>query len=189
MRSASPRAISPPVLMPLPADEPDAALVRALQSGDRSALDSLFRRYSAELLRLASGLTSNTADAEDVVQDVFVGLSLALRRYEDRGTFRAWLRAVTVRTALMVRRRHASRRQAPLDEAHPATSGDSLAALALRDALVRLPEPLRDVFVLKVSEGYSHAEIAELLGIRSGTSEVRLFRAVRRLRDLLSEEG
>lgn len=175
--------------MPLPPDETDAALVRALQGGDRAALDALFRRYAAELLRLASGLTSSRADAEDVVQDVFVGLSVALRRYEDRGMFRAWLRAVTVRTALLARRRNANRRQATLDDVHPDATGDPHAALALREALVRLPQPLRDVFVLKVSEGYSHAEIAELLGIRSGTSEVRLFRAVRRLRDLLSDEG
>jgi RNA polymerase sigma-70 factor (ECF subfamily) len=48
-----------------------------------------------------------------------------------------------------------------------------------------LPDPLRVVFTLKEVEGYSHAEIAELLGIRSGTSEVRLHRAKARLRQLL----
>lgn len=153
------------------------------------ALEVLFRRYSPELLRLASGLTPTHADAEDVVQDVFVGLRLALRNYEERGTFRAWLRGVTVRSALAARRRKGARRETPLEDVlHAAVGRDATTPVALRDAVARLPESLRDVFVLKMVEGYSHAEISALLGISSRASEIRLFRAVRRLRDLLSEE-
>ena len=59
---------------------------------------------------------------------------------------------------------------------------------ALERALTTLPGTLRSVFVLKEVEGYSHAEIAELLGIRRGTSEVRLLRAIRRLRQELEED-
>lgn len=174
--------------MPLPDAESDAVLVERLRAGEDGALEIVFRRYASELLRLASGLTATTADAEDVVQDVFVGLRLALRRYEDRGMFRSWLRAVTVNTALAARRRQTVRREAPLEPTLSEQTRDQHEELALRDALAQLPEPLRDVFVLKMVEGYSHAEIGELLGIRSGTSEVRLFRAVRRLRDLLKEQ-
>ena len=166
----------------------DAALVARLRvAADSDALDTLFRRHAGELLRLATGLLAHHADAEDVVQDVFVGLRLALRHYDERGAFRAWLRGVTVRTALAARRRDTGRRESPLDHALETSAVEHTPDIALRDALVRLPQPLRDVFVLKMIEGYSHAEIGALLDIRAGTSEVRLFRAVRRLRDLLSE--
>ena len=169
------------------ADLPDdASLVASLQSGDRSALDELFRRHAAGLLRLASALVDD--DGDDVVQDVFVGLSLALRGYEERGTFAAWLRGVTVRTALSRRRRATQRRETVLETTlTTVTDPDPSDAIALGDALRRLPDPLREIFVLKLVEGYSHAEIAELLDIRTGTSEVRLFRAIRRLRSLLSD--
>lgn len=169
--------------------QPDAALVTRLRDGDADALEALFRRYSTELLRLVSGLISTHADAEDIVQDVFVGLRLALRGYEERGTFRAWLRGVTVRSALAARRRTGARRETPLDDTlAAAVAHDPSTPIALHDAVARLPESLRDVFVLKMIEGYSHAETGTLLGISASASEVRLFRAVRRLRDLLSEQ-
>lgn len=173
--------------MPVVDVEPDAALVERLRDGDLRALDSIFRRHAGELLRLAGGLLDTPADAEDVVQDVFVGLRLALRNYDERGAFQAWLKGVTVRTALASRRRRTARHEGPLDVDLTARSDDPHSTIALREALGRLPEQMRDVFVLKMVEGYSHIEIGELLGIRPGTAEVRLFRAVRRLRELLSE--
>lgn len=176
-------------MMTTPHVESDAALVVRLRDGDPTALDALFRRYAKELLRLAAGLMPRHSDAEDVVQDVFVGLRLALRTYDERGAFRAWLRGVTVRTALAARRRAGGRRETPLDWTMRGEAHDPTTPVALRDAVTSLPEPLRDVFILKMVEGYSHAEIGALLGIRAGTSEVRLFRAVRVLRALLSEQA
>ena len=164
----------------------DARLVARLRDGDQSALDALYHRHATALLRLASALVDT--DAEDVVQDVFVGLALALRSYEERGAFASWLRGVAVRTALSRRRRSTHRRETVLDAGLPeAHRRDPADAIALRDALTRLPDELREIVVLKLVEGYSHAEIASLLDIRRGTSEVRLFRAIRRLRSLLSD--
>jgi len=166
----------------------DASLVTRLRSGDRSALDELFRRHAAALSRLASALVDDEAD--DVVQDVFVGLALALRGYEERGMFAAWLRGVTVRTALSRRRRSAQRRETVLETTLASVNDpDPSDGIALGDALRRLPDSLRQIFVLKFVEGFSHAEIAELLDIRPGTSEVRLFRAIRSLRSLLSDHS
>lgn len=168
----------------------DAVLAARLRAGDLTALDALFRRHAPHLLRVAAGLTASPDDAEDVVQDVFVGLPLALRGYAERGMFAAWLRAVTVRTALAARRRASRRREAPLDlaarDAH-APSADPFARLTLVDTLARVPAAMRAVLVLRLIAGYSHAEIGDLLGIRAGTSEVRLFRALRQLRALLQE--
>ncbi len=117
---------------------------------------------------------------------MFVGLPGALRRYEERGSFAAWLKRVTARVALMRLRSGKRRREVALDNAAgqvqpPATSGgDGLAA-----AVDMLPDHLRAVLVLKEIEGYAHAEIALLLGISEGTSRVRLTRALERLRNEL----
>jgi len=142
--------------------------------------------HGAALFRLAYRLVGAREDAEDVVHDVFVGLPGALRRYEERGSFAAWLKRVTARVALMRLRSGKRRREVALDNAAgqvqpPSTSGgDGLAA-----AVDTLPDHLRAVLVLKEIEGYAHAEIALLLGISEGASRVRLTRALERLRNEL----
>jgi len=172
----------------------DATLVERLRNGDLRALDDLFHRHAHSLLGVAYRLTGSAADAEDVVQDVFVGLPVALRRYAERGSFAGWLRTVTVRLALDRMRRRERRREIPLDSTVERDAGDSSAAGAdvrweLERALATLPDALRAVFMLKEVEGYSHAEIGQMLGIRRGTSEVRLHRAIRTLRRVLGDQG
>ena len=124
-----------------------------------------------------------------MVQDVFVGLSHALRRYTETGTFAGWLRRVTARTALMHTRRVRNRREDfdDVDQFHApaAASPIGTSGIAVERALAILSPVLSHVFVLKVMEGYSHAEIAALLGISVRASEVRLHRAIRRLRSHL----
>lgn len=167
----------------------DAELAERLKGGDIDALDEIYHRHAHSLLRLAYRLTGSADDAEDVVQDVFVGLPLAMRRYVDQGKLEAWLRTVTTRVALNRLRRRGRRREVQLDveTAVPRVGGADaeIGRLVVSEALAALPHDLRAVFVLREIEGYSHAEIGKMLGIRRGTSEVRLFRAVRQLRQLL----
>lgn len=165
----------------------DAALVERLSTGDLEALDALFHRHSSALLNLARRVTGSAVDAEDVVQDLFVGLPVAVRRYSERGSFGAWLRTVTVRLALDRVRRRTRRHEVALDfgDEQTAASGTPEVRWDLERALAALPHDLRVVFVLKEVEGFSHAEISRLLGIRTGTSEVRLHRAMRALRRAL----
>src|SRR5262249_45492658 len=142
------------------------------------------------LLAVAYRLLQSRADAEDVVHDVFVGLPEALRRYEERGALGAWLRKVTARVALMRLRADSARRTEPLEETSMhATVKTPEDALTLERALQRLSPSLRSVLVLKEIEGFSHAEIAELLDISVSASEVRLHRALRTLRALLNPDG
>jgi RNA polymerase sigma-70 factor (ECF subfamily) len=156
------------------------------------ALEALYLEHGDALMRLAYHLTGSAADAEDVLHDVFLGLPEALDRYEERGTLAAWLRRVTTRVALDRLRAIRRRREVRLEPAtEPATRPPDAAAAGRFDlarALRALPETLRVVFVLKEIEGQSHAEIARSLGIRVGTSEVRLHRAVRLLRRALREK-
>jgi RNA polymerase sigma-70 factor (ECF subfamily) len=167
----------------------EAELITAARAGDAGALAALYTAHAQPLFAVAWRLTGSRADAEDVLHDVFVGLPEALRRYVERGSFAAWLRAVTARTALM--RMRARRRLGEVDiEAagdRPVAAREDAAGLGaeLRRAIAELPDSLRAVFVLKEMEGYTHAEIGALLGITPGASEVRLFRALRRLRERL----
>jgi len=140
-------------------------------------------------MALAYRLTGSAEDAEDVLHDVFLGLPEALRHYEERGSVESWLKRVTARVALTklasatTRRESASRDFSSI--AVSASSGIDDDWLVKR-AIDALPPTLRAVFVLKEIEGYSHAEIASLLGISAGNSEVRLHRAVKELRQRLS---
>jgi RNA polymerase sigma-70 factor (ECF subfamily) len=152
------------------------------------ALSALYQLHAPALLGLARRLTGSPSDAEDVIQDLFVGLPEAIHHYEEQGYLRGWLRRITVRLALMRLRAGRLRREETIEAHHPAARDDALRDTALREALASLAPDDRTIVVLKVVEGYDHREIAELLGIRRGTSEVRLHRAMARLRQLLEVE-
>lgn len=166
-------------------------LIARAREGQPEALEALYLEHGDALMRLAYHLTGSAADAEDVLHDVFLGLPEALARYQERGAFGAWLRRVTTRVALTRLREARGRREVPLEAGNePATEGSEREVgqrSELERALGKLPAGLRAVFVLKEIEGQSHAEIAAALGIRIGTSEVRLHRAVKSLRRYLVE--
>src|SRR6267378_1202818 len=163
-----------------------ASLIAEARAGSPDALSALYLEHGVALFRLAYRLVGAREDAEDVVHDVFVGLPEALGRYEERGSFVAWLKRVTARVALMRLRSGKRRREVTLDDAAAQTEpGMASERDGLEAAVNTLPDHLRAVLVLKEIEGYAHAEIAELLGISEGASRVRLTRALKRLRDEL----
>jgi RNA polymerase sigma factor (sigma-70 family) len=154
------------------------------------SLEHIFREYGQLVLDVSYRLTGSVSDAEDVLQDVFLALPAALDRYEDRQAFVPWLRRITVRVALRKLRRERGRREVAIDSvAEPSAPMPSHAGerAAIERAIAALPDGLRAVFVLREVEGYSHAEIAALLDIREGTSQVRHYRAVRLLRAALGD--
>ena len=178
------------MVLPRPAenvDEPsDARLVADAMRGYPEALSGLYSRYAKQLLAVAYRLLQSRADAEDVVHDVFVGLPEALRRYEERGSLGAWLRTITARTALMRLRELSARPLVELNDADvPARAATPDNSLTIEHALRTLSPNLRVVLVLKEIEGFTHAEIAAMLDISVGASEVRLHRALQALRTLL----
>jgi RNA polymerase sigma-70 factor (ECF subfamily) len=177
----------PAAAIPTQALGPD--LIARIASGDADALATAFRLHARDVHRVALLITMSADDADDVVQDVFIGLPETLRRYTERGAFRAWLQTVATRTALM-RLRASGRRTTTLDPAALALVASVVQPdrLTLVDALARIPVEQRAVFVLKMVEGYRHDEIAQTLGITRGASEVRLFRAIRALRVILDDK-
>jgi len=165
----------------------DAAVVALVSSGDRAALGLMYDRYATMLLGVAFRLLLSTAEAEDVVHDVFVGLPEALRRYEERGALVGWLKRVTVRVALSRLRGNDVHGVSTLEQSVGAPMRDHDAAIDLETAVAALAPGLRAVLMLKEVEGFSHAEIAEMIGISVAASKVRLHRALRALRDMLED--
>lgn len=167
----------------------ESELIEKARAGEPEGIAGLYQRHATPIFRLALRLTASEVEAEDVVHDLFVALPEALRRYDERGSFASWLKRVAVRHTLMQMRRNRRRREVSLDAARtePATERSETAAETwdLRNAIGRLPDPLRSVIVLKQMEGYSHKEIASLLGITPGASRVRFARAVKLLRERL----
>jgi RNA polymerase sigma-70 factor (ECF subfamily) len=181
--------LNQPIMMPEPHHpEPDSALVAAVRRGDERAIGVVYERYGSQLLRLLTRLLGSRADAEDALHDLFVGLPEALSRYQHRDHFGGWLRRVAARLALMrlrAERRHPQVSLDALATSHPPPV-DVAEGTDIERALATLDSKLRVVFVLYHVEGFSHAEIASLVGITSGASRVRLSRAVASLRSKLT---
>lgn len=156
--------------------------------GESNALGTLYERHGESVYRTAYRIMGSHDDAEDVLQEVFIGLPEFLVRFEERGSLEGWIRRIAARVSLAKLRKQRRRAELSLQGPRPTgpePSDTCIDRAALDFALRQLPEKLRLVFVLREVEGYSHAEIAEMLGIRPGTSEVRLHRAKDLLRQLL----
>jgi RNA polymerase sigma-70 factor, ECF subfamily len=171
-------------------DEPARLRVRLdrVAAGDTAALGELFVEFGDLVFRAALRLTGSQADAEDVTQELFLRLPRTVAGFGgDASRFPGWIHRVAVRQALMQMRSGRRRREVDVDgvAALLAPPDDTLNRLTLETALARLSAEHRLVFLLKEVEGFSHAEIAELVGISVSNSEVRLHRARRELRDML----
>ena len=167
----------------------DAEIVALVSRGDRHALGVLYDRHASVLIAVAFRLLMSRSDAEDVVHDVFIGLPEALRRYEERGALVSWLKRVTVRVALSRLRREDVRAAAPLEPGFGVAPRDHATVIDLEAAVASLAPSLRAILVLKEVEGYSHREIAEMVGISVAASKVRLHRALRALRAKLEDDA
>jgi RNA polymerase sigma-70 factor (ECF subfamily) len=172
----------------------DARLVERALAGDRNAFGILVERYAAQARRVARALLRNADDADDAAQDAFLAALAGLARYDARRPFGPWLLRIVSNTATDRSRRRAVRRADPLDEnmIDGAETPERAAArgevsIRLRDALSELPERQRLAVVLYDAEGYSHAEIAGILGVPVGTVRSDVHHARRSLRARLAE--
>lgn len=174
-----------------PDDVLEPISVPAIRAGDMRALTLCYRAHARHLRTVALRLTGTMADAEDVVHDVFVQLPKSMVHYEERGQLRAWLTRLTIHASLTHRRHERVRAALPLDVADgvasPTVDGDPIAAARVLRALGELTPALRHVFVLRAVHDYSHTEIGAALDISTDTSEVRLHRAVKQLREILEQ--
>lgn len=155
-------------------------------SGTEEYITRVVEQYSPMLLHLALTRVSCTADAEDVVQEVFLKLLTAQPRFRDGDHERAWLIRATINRAIDLRRTAASK-ALPLEDAEEAAAPGPEAPQLL-SAVQALPEKYSTVIHLYYYEGYNIWEIAKLLGLPAPTVGTRLSRGRAKLKELLKEE-
>ena len=143
------------------------------------------QRYSDTVFRAALHNCSCTADAEDVVQDVFEKLLQYKGRFESEEHLKAWLLRVAINRCHDLTRA-ACQKNTELDESLPAP--DSFADGSVLDAVRALPEHFRNAVYLHYYEGYTAAEIGRMLGAPTNTVLSWLRRARAQLHTMLKEE-
>lgn len=175
----------------------DHALAQRAAAGELAAFEEIYKLYHRRVYSICLRMTCNVSEAEDLTQEVFIHLMRKLGSFRGESSLGTWLHRLTVNQVLMHFRRHRARREQAHD---PHEERDAAATMigneregrtpvieqiALADALARLPEGYRTVFVLHDVEGYEHEEIARLLNCAPGTSKSQLHKARKRLRELL----
>ena len=138
---------------------------------------------------VARSIVLTHEDAEDAVQEGFLRAYQALERFDPAQTFGAWLNRIVANAALDLARRKKVRTAEELSESIPATFRDPAERGELKErlesALAQLHARARAVIVLHDVEGFTHAEIGEMLGIPGGTARSDLHHARQKLRGLL----
>jgi RNA polymerase sigma-70 factor (ECF subfamily) len=184
----------------------DLELIEDFRKGDQSSFEELITRYSNKVHSLASRLTRNAEDAEEVLQDVFVTVYRKLSKFEGKSTFSSWLYRVTVNASFMKLRRRKHDNNISVEEVLPQIlngalarqasamggEGDKVTAQhqlseALEDAISRLPDEYRPVFILRDVDGLSSREVGKILNISVPAVKSRLHRSRMMLRRKLSK--
>ena len=154
--------------------------------------EELYRRFSPKMYAVCLRYAGNAEEAEDILQEGFIKVFKKLNSFRSEGSFEGWVRRIFVNTAIEHFRR--KRYLMPVTEKEENTiEGKYLSVLddlAARDimALVQDLSPgYRTVFNLYVVEGYTHKEIADMMGISEGTSKSQLSRAKVILQDMVKQ--
>ena len=171
----------------------EAVWIRRAQKSDSRAFEKLYRMHIDKVYGVCLRMTGNVAEAEDCAQEAFIQAWNKLSKFRGESAFATWLHRIAV-NAVLGRMRKSKREQDRIQIAAeispgPASIGDSGNLRDLSDAVDRLPEGARHVFILSGIYGYSHAEASNMLGIAVGTSKAQLHRARRLLSQQLTEEG
>jgi RNA polymerase sigma-70 factor, ECF subfamily len=184
--------------------QPDEQIVALVNQGQTSLFEILMRRHNERLYRAARAILRDDREAEDVMQQAYVNAYAHLRQFDGRAAFSTWLTRIAVNEALARARRRgryesldddagvaseAAMGAQPVPDPEQQAIGRELAGL-VEEAIDRLPDGSREVFVLREVQGLNTAETADSLGISEDAVKTRLSRAKATLRrDLLDRAG
>jgi RNA polymerase sigma factor (sigma-70 family) len=170
-------------------DDPDRALAERAAAGDEEAFAVLFHRFRNDVYRAARAITGRHEESLDVVQDTFLKVHRGLSRWDGRASLKTWIVRIGVRAAIDATRRSRRRRESvpAMEPAHdPRAAMDRAALLArLRDLVGRLRGSQAVVLKLRLFDGRSNEEIAELLSLRESNVRMQMTKALRRLKEML----
>lgn len=144
-------------------------------------------------------MTRNAAEAEDVTQQVFLNLFRKTGSFRGESAFSTWLHRMTVNQMLMHFRSQKIRKEETTEDGvlpesdfarsqKPNEATQLIDRFQLNEAIAKLRDGYRKIFILHDVQGFEHKEIAQMLGCASGTSKSQLFKARRKLRRLLQSE-
>lgn len=175
----------------------DAEVVALVLAGDRSRFQVLVDRHRGLVFRAALAVLGHAADADDVLQDTFLAAYQGLKELKDRDNVRGWLYAIAWHTAHDVLRRRIRARavERSLEQAaEPVAPPDPAPGVQdvkqrIREGLDQLPEPLRQVILLKYVDGLSYRDISRTLDISEGAVGERLYRARKQFEQVLTARG
>lgn len=169
-------------------------LIKGCKKGKLEYQKELYKRYSSSLYYLAVRYVKAPEVAQDLLHDAFIIIYDKIKSYKGSGSFEGWIKKVMINVCLSYLRRnkkelrlvsdHLEDLSDPIEEDNKLLTIDVILRL-----LSRLPMGTRSVFNLYYLEGYSHKEIAEVLGISVGTSKSQLSRARELLRVELKKNG
>ena len=178
--------------------EREKQLIEKARKGDRDAFGEIVRAYQKRVFRLARRLTRTDDDAWDLTQEAFVRAMNAISGFDTRFRFFTWMYRIVTNLAINLSRKREREAEVHYEEDYGAngqlaTTEDLTMRLHTRElaraierAVEELSPPLRSVFVLRVDQQLSYAEIAETLDIAIGTVMSRLNRARARVRQSVS---
>lgn len=186
-------------------NQDDADLMRQIAKGRQEALSELYDRYARLVFSLALHTTGERASAEEITQDVFVRAWERAEQYRpDRGAVRAWLASIARHRSIDLLRRQGARAEAQSvswdemeeEQGREVPSGGtpreaelSVLRADVRAAVANLPAEQKQVLALAYFRGYTHAEIATVLGMPLGTVKTRIRLAMDKLRTALQYQS
>jgi RNA polymerase sigma-70 factor (ECF subfamily) len=181
----------------------DEALAALLQKGHEPAFDEIVRRFQGSMYAAAYRVTGNREDALDVTQESLIKVHNKIDLWAPTGGFMAWVQRITTNHAFDVLRKKKRRRAEFLagdfleETTHIESMPEKMDTIQqvraqeiedrIREALLQITPMQRQVFMLRHFEGLPLADIAKELNCSLGSVKVHLFRAVRKLRDLLEQ--
>lgn len=171
----------------------DSQLIDACKKGDRASQKILFDRLAPRMLPLCIRYVKDRSLAEDILQDGFITLFTRIDTYKADGSFEGWARRIFVTTALMsLRKKDALKMSDELDtargmKAETVSQMQNIGYKELMELVMTLPAGFRAVFNMYAIEGYSHKEIAQMLGITETTSRTQFSRARAWLQNKIKE--
>lgn len=171
----------------------ERALIRQAQRNNARAFEALYRLHINKVYGICLRMTGNVSEAEDCAQEAFIQAWNQLQKFRGDSAFSTWLHRIAVNSVLgrMRRSKREQDRIMAVGEMDRPTfeTGDTGEMRDLSEAVDRLPEGARNVFVLHAVYGYSHDETGEMLGIATGTSKAQLHRAKLLLAQQLKQQG
>lgn len=168
-------------------------LVRGCIQGNRKFQEELFQRYAGKMLAVCMRYARHRMEAEDILQDAFVKVFEHIGQFQFKGALEGWIRRIVVNTAIKAYdRKSFTHEQIGIDPTWDSASDLPLSDMQLQEKdllnmINQLPDGYRIVFNLYAIEGYSHQEIAEMLGIQESTSRSQLVKARKQLQTQLFE--